>query len=262
MKTNRSAAIVTLIALSSLIGCGLFSCKKTYHYPDSPVTNYYMPLAIGKYAIYQLDSLTFYYYGQLDTITHYLAKDSVEDSITDNEGRPGWKVVRYLSDLTGQSWTPTLTLTVTPSTSKVEVVENNMRFIKLAFPVDEGYTWSGNSYLAYDPYQDFFDYSDGSHKDLNSWTYTYQNVNKPYTAGSTTYDSTATILLAADSVNVPVTIDTIFGSINYWQETYAKGIGLVHRRTAMWEYQPAVPSSSQSAYKLGFECSFTLLSHN
>src|SRR5580700_6085133 len=81
-------------------------CKKTINYTTSPsysgnLTDFFTPLEIGKYAIYRLDSLNFYYYGQLDTITSYLAKDSVEGSIIDAAGNVEWLVVRYLSDTTG-----------------------------------------------------------------------------------------------------------------------------------------------------------------
>ena len=102
MKNIRLAGAVALITLFTVIGC-----KRTlYTYPPNPLTNYYLPLEVGKYAIYQLDSLTFYYYGQLDTLTQYLAKDSVEHSFVDNEGHTAWVVVRYLSPAAGpQVWT-------------------------------------------------------------------------------------------------------------------------------------------------------------
>ena len=84
MKHFRLAGAVSLIILLTVIGC-----KRTlYPYPNNPLTNYYLPLQVGKYATYALDSVNFYYYGQLDTITHYLAKDSVEHSVVDGAGWP------------------------------------------------------------------------------------------------------------------------------------------------------------------------------
>jgi hypothetical protein len=220
---------------------------------------------VGKYAIYQLDSLTFYYYGQLDTLTHYLAKDSVEEAVIDNEGRPGWRVVRYLSNLSGTApWTPSMSFWVIPTVQRIEVVENNLRFIKLAFPVNEGISWAGNSFLPYAPFQDFFsDFSDiTNHLDLHTWNYSYQNVNKPFTAGGQTYDSTVTVLQVDQSENVPILIETSLASRTYWSETYARNIGLVYRHTAIWEYQPPPPDGSRMGYKMGFEMTLTLLSHN
>jgi hypothetical protein len=248
--------IVTLIVI-------IISCKKTtYNYPANPLTNYFMPLQVGKFSIYRLDSLNFYFYGQIDTVSSYLAKDSVEKMGTDNAGHQVWFVTRYLSDTTGASWTPTQTYTVTPSVQTLEIVENNLRFIKLAFPMDEGFSWTGNTYLPANPYQDFFVFSDNANVDMGLWNYTYQNVNTPVNISGIQYDSSVTVLQINDSINVPVVIDTIFATRTYWSETYAKHVGLVYRHTEMWERQPPTPNGTQQAYKIGFQLTMRLVSHN
>ena len=259
---NRLGLLLTLTLVIAITGC-----KKTISYQKDPgfagdPTDYFLPLQAGKYAIYRLDSLNFYYYGQLDTITSYLAKDSVENTFTDGSNHQAWLVTRYLSDLSGSNWTPSTTYTVTPSQQQLWVTENNLRFLKLAAPITEGLTWSGNSALPYAPFQDFFDFSDDSHLTLNDWTYTYQKVGQPYTLGTTKFDSTVTVLQANDSINVPILDPRSFGSKTYWIETYAKHIGLVYRHTAMWEYQPPTPNQTQSGYKIGFEITMTLVGHN
>ncbi|HVU55622.1 MAG TPA: hypothetical protein VHD83_11230 [Puia sp.] len=257
MKNIRLAGAVALITLFTAIGC-----KRTlYSYPNNPLTNYYLPLEVGKYAIYQLDSLNFYYYGQLDTMTRYLAKDTVENSFIDNQGRTAWVVVRYLSPAAGPTvWTASETKTVTPTIQSIEEQENNLRFIKLAYPMKDSFTWNGNSYLPDNPYQDYFTFSTYSNMGLNAWTYTYLNVDQPFTAGGTTYDSTLTVLQYNDSTNVPIVNDTLFASETYWSETYAKHVGLVYRHTSLWEYQPRTINAS--GYKIGFEVTFTLIEHN
>ena len=238
------------------------SCKKTIHLPATSLTDYFLTLQAGKYATYRLDSLNFYYYGQLDTVTSYLAKDSVESSFVDGSGNTAWYVTRYLSDTTGSSWYATETYTVTPSQQKIEMTEENLRFIKLAFPMQEAFSWTGNTYLPYAPYQDFFDYSDDSHLTLGNWNYTYHSVNKPYTLGSQSWDSTLTVLQENDSINVPILDPNSFASRTYWSETYAKHIGLVYRHTEMWEYQPPTPDGTQTGYKIGFQLTMRLIDHN
>jgi hypothetical protein len=256
-----------LIILLSLMV--VTSCKKTVKFTKTSsysgeLTDFWTPLQLGKYVTYRLDSLNFYFYGQLDTITSYLAKDSIEDTITDGAGNLSYLVVRYLSDTTGANWTTNETYLVTPFTQNIQMVENNLRFIKLAWPIDNGFSWSGNSYLPYAPYQDFFDFSDDSHLTLGNWTYTYQNVDQPYTtpSGALNFDSTISVLQVNDSVNVPITNVNAFASRTYWLETYAKHIGLVYRHTEMWEYQPPTPDGTQSGYKIGFELTMSLVDHN
>lgn len=256
---------LSLIILLSLMV--VTSCKKTINFTKTSsysgnLTDFWTPLEIGKYVTYRLDSLNFYFYGQLDTTTSYLAKDSIEDTIIDGAGNRAYLVTRYLSDTTGSSWTPGETYTVTPSIQKIELTENNLRFIKLAFPIDDGYSWSGNSYLPYAPYQDYFDYSDDSHLSLGNWTYTYQNVDQPYTVGATTFDSTITVMQSNDSINVPITNPNAFASKTYWSETYAKNIGLIYRHTEMWEYQPPTPDGTQQGYKIGFQLTMRIIDHN
>src|ERR1700743_554916 len=102
------------VVLFLVVFLAFASCKKTVHYPAVAPADYFIPLQTGKYATYRLDSLNFYYYGQLDTVTSYLAKDSVSDTITDAAGNHAFLVVRYLSDTTGAVWTTNETNVVTP----------------------------------------------------------------------------------------------------------------------------------------------------
>ena len=239
------------------------SCKKTVSNTGNPLTSYFISLQVGKYVTYRLDSLNFYYYGQLDTTTSYLAKDSVEKSFIDASGQTAWLVTRYLSDTTGSAWSPSLTYTVTPSLAAIDVTENNLRYIKLAYPMDEGFSWLGNTYLPYNPFQDFYVYSDYNNLTLGGWNYIYQQVNKPFTVASgVTYDSASTILQINDSTNVPIANPNSFASRTYWSETYARHIGLIYRHTEMWEYQPPTPDGTQAGYKIGFEMTMSVVDHN
>ena len=104
-----------------LLVAAAFSCKKTIHYPAVAPADYFIPLKTGQYAIYRLDSLNFYYYGQLDTVTSYLVKDSVENSFIDGSGNTAWLITRYLSDTMGSSWYAGETYTATAFQQRLEV---------------------------------------------------------------------------------------------------------------------------------------------
>src|SRR5580658_241178 len=253
--------LVPLIAL--ILGVTISSCKKTISFQGNVLTNYYLSLQVGKYITYRMDSLSFYFYGQNDTITSYLAKDSVEQETVDGTGAKVWLVTRYLSDTTGSFWTPSMTYVVSPSSSAIDVTEDNLRFIKLGFPMDQGFSWTGNTYLPYNPYQDLFSYSDYVNLDLSTWNYVYTQVNQPFTVeNGTTFDSATTILQIADSTNVPITNPGAFAANTYWSETYAKHIGMIYRYTVMWEYQPPTPDGSQAGYKIGFGLTMSIVGHN
>src|SRR5580698_7470505 len=139
----RGRIIIALNLMIVVMVVVVAGCKKTINYTSTPsysgsLTDFFIPLQAGKVAIYRLDSLNFYYYGQLDTVTSYLAKDSVESSFVDGSGNTAWYVTRYLSDTTGSSWYASETYAVTPTQQRLEMTEDNLRFIKLAYPVSQG----------------------------------------------------------------------------------------------------------------------------
>ncbi|HXD77714.1 MAG TPA: hypothetical protein VN616_07885 [Puia sp.] len=259
MKFRPRLALMTILALAVAAS----GCNKKANYPNNPLTNYFIDLHVGKYITYRMDSLNFYFYGQSDTITSYLAKDSVEKQTVDNSGATVYLVTRYLSDTSGSFWTPSMTYIVSPTAQSIDITENNLRFVKLAYPMDLGYSWTGNTFLPYDPYQDFFVYSDYNNLSLSTWNYYYSQVNQPFTVGNgMTFDSASTVLQIADSTNVPITNPQVFASVTYWSETYAKHIGLIYRQTEMWEYQPPTPDGSQAGYKIGFALTMSVVDHN
>lgn len=149
-------------------------CKKTISYQSNEPLTDYMPMQIGKYITYRLDSTEFLNFGTEEVIASFLVRDVVDDSITDNLGRPSWRVIRYISDTTGTlPWTPIETNMVTITRETIEVVENNLRFQKLKLPIVNGFTWKGNSYIDTRSFNTPYDY-------LDNWDYTYDSVGMPY----------------------------------------------------------------------------------
>ena len=260
MKGTRLRPVIVVVLLSAF---AVFGCKKTVHYNPVPVTGYFMPMQVGKFITYRLDSLTFYYFGQSDTVNSYLAKDSVESSYKDINGSTIWVINRYLNDTSGAGfWNLTESYTVVTSISSVDVVENNLRFRKLIFPIEDGLSWNGNTFLPDAPFQDLFPFNYEINTKLQppSWNYVYSNTYKPATILNKTYDSTVTIQQVDDSSRVPIVIDTLSASRTFWSETYAKNIGLIYRQTIMWEYQPAV--NGNLGYKIGFGIKLSIVDHN
>ena len=239
----------SLLALGILTGCE----KKTdTEYIASPPD--YMNLQVGKYVRYLLDSTRFIEFGQKDTVVRYQAKEVVDAAITDGMGRDSYRIIRYLRDLNSTNeadWRPSFTYMVTPSRGSVEVVEDNFRFVKMAMPVEEGFSWKGNRFLPSDPYKDLFPFSNDYN--IDTWDYTYQDVGATLQINNVDYDSTLTVFQINDS-----TITATYNSVTRWTEKYAKNIGLVYKEVRMWEQQR--PDSS--GYRHGFGIKMTILDHN
>jgi len=237
------------------------SCEKKTEAVPTGELNEYMPLQTGKFIRYRLDSTLYVNFGQTDTTISYEAKDQVEEEITDNLNRPGFRVIRYLRNIGSTSeadWSPTLSYSVIPTRESVEIIENNLRFLKLRIPVKEGYAWQGNTYLPATPFYSLYQFSND--EDMEVWNYTYQDVSQSVVIDNNVYDSTASVVQIADSSNVPIDFPDGLAYRNYWVEQYAKNVGLIYKEVAMWEYQP--PNAGNPGFKSGFGIRMTIIDHN
>jgi len=186
----------------------MVSCKNDAMV-DSDIGYGYFPTEIGHWVIYEVDS-TVYDDFQGDTdYYHYQVKEVLESGFTDNEGRPAIRVERYKrwqdSVLPYDSipWYLSRVWAFTKTNSTGEKLEENERFIRLAFPVSEGKTWDGNAFNT-----------------IGQWTYKYKDVDEAYTIGSFIFDST---LLVEQKKEINLIDHRVY------QERYAKNVGLIEK---------------------------------
>ncbi|WP_121357389.1 hypothetical protein [Flavisolibacter nicotianae] len=252
MKTTRLLPLLALFLLAS--------CKKESESLQSEAVSDYLPAQTGKYRIYRLDSTLFTSFGTVTTVRSYQEKHLVDQSITDAAGRPAYRVFRYLRDAAGtEGWQAAGSYAIVPGTASVEVVENNLRFVKLTSPISQDKTWKGNRYLPADPYSAFYGFSNDDN--MADWDYTYTGTGETLTLNGQTYNDVLTVQEADESVNAPVTQPSAYGYMNYAVDKYAKGLGLVYQELTMWEYQPNTTSGG-NGYKTGFGVKRSLIDHN
>ena len=234
--------------------CLLFaSCKKEDSNFTSASIDDYFPLQVGKYITYNLDSTVFINFGQDMVINHYQVQDVVDAQITDNLGRPSFRIMHYIRNDSTQPWIPNNTFMVTSTRNSLEYVENNLRYLKLMLPIVNGFNWPGNSYI------DTYD-NDLGVTYLDDWEYTYDSVSVPLTINSLSFDSTITVderdeFLGQD----PSIAGTQYAEKTYSLEKYAKGIGLIYRDFLHWEYQG--PQSISPGYT-GYGVTLSIIDHN
>ena len=231
------------------------SCKKeTENFTSAAVMDYY-PLQVGKYITYDLDSTVYYInFGQQASIIHYQVQDRVDAQITDNKGRPAYRILRFIRQNASQPWTPNNTFMVVPTSNSIELIENNMRFLKLEQPVRQDFSWKGNSFI--DTYSNYTDV-----KYLEDWDYIYDSVDVPLTINSVTIDSTVKVFQRDEFLGQDPSIPgTQYAEKNYSVEKYGKGIGLIYREFLHWEYQGEQPG--RPAYYDGYGVKLTIIDHN
>jgi hypothetical protein len=186
------------------------SCKKkSAPAPVIDVGTDYYPTAIGKYVIYEADSTVYDEFTHLPTNYKYQIKEKIEEQFTDNEGKPALRLMRYIKKYdpnvaySAMPWTIKSAWMVNVSATDVEVVEENIRFTKLIFPVKEGSTWDGNA-----------------KNTIGEWTYTYLGIDAPQTINSVYFDKALTVKQKDYRTLI---------SYQYYIEKYARGTGLVYR---------------------------------
>jgi hypothetical protein len=248
-----SAFRLSLLAITTLT---LFSCSnKTEEFVTEQLSDY-LPLQPGKYITYRLDSLVFTNFGTVAVTRRYQMKHVVDAQITDNLGRPSFRVYTYIRDSAGtQPWSASGSYFITPLATQTEVIDDNLRVIKLHLPIKEGYQWKGNSYLPNDPYYPSYDLLNNSY--IKDWDFTYDIFEPAASYRGNNYTNVFTVLHQDDSQNLPVTNINVFAYKTLSLEKYSKTVGLVYRKFEIWDYQ-----TDPTDHYTGFGITMWMIDHN
>lgn len=200
---TNTRAIGFLLGLSAMLATSLASCRRETVPVTDRGTTYY-PYEQGLWWEYDVDS-AFYDDFSGDTLRRqYIAREEFDSFFVANDGTMAIRIERYFRASETAPWQgPRIWWTYTTTDYAVKVEENNA-YVKLIFPFNEGTEWNGNR-LNY----------------MDARTYTAETKDAPYSVNGTAFDSTASIL--QDDY------ETLLEKRLY-QETYARRVGLVHRR--------------------------------
>lgn len=201
-----------------------------------PFDTSYFPLSTGKFIIYEVDSIVMSdFFNTTDTV-HYQLMEAVDSAYTDAGGRQAFRIVRSRLDSLNGAWRIIDVWSANVTETTAEKVEENLRFIKLSFPVLLNKTWAGNSYIN----------TDSPLVYLDDWEYKYTDVNETFDTYAGTFDSVITVLQHED-INA---IQTVL-----YQEKYAKQVGMIYKEEQNFETQPG-------SYPNGYILKMTIVQHN
>ncbi|WP_018630011.1 hypothetical protein [Niabella aurantiaca] len=243
----------------------LFSCgeKKADFIPASQVKDYF-PLQVGKFITYRIDSTVFVRSGSEVEVHQYEVKHSITGTTTDNEGRPTYIVQRSIRNANG-SWADNGRYYITPSDNNVEVIENNLRVVKIAGPMLQDYEWKGNQYLVgpdslsnASPYSDLYDTQ--ADDNMNKWVFKYTQFGNE-TIEAQQYSDVWTIEQSNDVLNMPPT-GSSYASMAVSSEKYAKNIGMVYRNYQIYDFQPGHVDNGYQPTYAGFGIRMWMIDHN
>lgn len=186
------------LALAALMVAG---CKKDE--PEPVDLGYdYFPRKVGSWIDYHVDSIfrddAFSIH---DTISYEL-REKVVEAYTDPAGRAAWRMHRFVRTEAGD-WLIRDVWTSTKDAFYAEVTEENMRRLKLSFPIRISRSWDMNIYNTDD-----------------ELSVAPVEVDVPWSAGALSFEQ---------SMMVKNTVPANFVDRNELHERYARGIGLVYK---------------------------------
>lgn len=218
--------------LAALITVTYFSCKKADKDPNTlgPTTEYY-PLQIGKFIIYDVDSTL---WDDTDCVVkkyHYQIMHRVADTFSDNLGKISFRIETFRRKQITEGWTAHEVYYVKNTNAELEVVHNELHFIKMKLPVADMDTWKGNAYI---------NTNDSDLAYFKDWNYQYTDVGKSFDNGRITYPKTVSVLQRDETLNDPESKPKDFAMRTYGKEVFASGIGMVYREYYHWIYNPQI----------------------
>jgi hypothetical protein len=163
----------------------------------------YFPQNIGHWIEYQVDSMRVRLVSNtLDTTVYsYPLREELVEDITDGEGRPAQRVIRYMLDA-NNTWLPKDVWWQTRDNVRAERSEENLRRVKLIFPPREGTQWNTNATNVEDEFG-----------------LEYEEVDEPFSVNGLSFDKTVSVVSTFQN--------NIVETRNYL-ERYAKGVGMIY----------------------------------
>jgi hypothetical protein len=171
-------------------------------------------MAEGNYVIYEVDSIVHDApVNVLDTFRYFI-KELNDSTYLNMENQWTKRIERSYKVDWDDPWQVKDIWTAVQTNTRAEKVEENIRYIKLAFPVTEAIEWDGNAA-----------------NNLETWDYYYDQVDVPASVGDTVYQKTCKVI-QRDRVNA---IER-----EYAEEVFAYGVGLVYKRLDLLELESVV----------------------
>jgi len=178
----------------------VFSCKKETELVDLYYD--YFPVNTGMWIIYDVDSIAYNDFTHTIDTFDFQVKEIIASEFIDNEGRLTQRIERYYKAVPDSLWQLKNVWASNRTEKTAERLEENIRYIKLIFPITKGAKWDGNIANVNDEVK-----------------YEYKDIHTTYSVNSVALDSCLFVQHENEL--------TLF-SHKFAEEVYAKHVGKVY----------------------------------
>lgn len=199
MQKSRINILLIILFLSVVT----VSCKKTSN-TVVPVDYSYFPIKLKSWIIYDIEYRIIDKESGIDSTHLYQLKEIVDTTFEDNSGRTNYRIERYTRKDSTQAWIIAAVWSECISDNAAQKVEENIRYVKLRFPVDKNKTWNGNIFNT-----------------MNAKDYKINSLDIAESINGVSFNSVLTVI----QENRQNIIEKY-----YFIEKYAKNIGLVQKQ--------------------------------
>ena len=217
------------LVLSFLFVLGACTTETDPYMPSDDQS--FFPLELGNYWVYEVDSIIFRpeITIEIDSV-HLWMREEIVDTILDNSGNTLFVIEQSERYNPADSWAFKQLLTVGLIDNQLIRTENNLRFIKMVFPIQLFQQWDGNLFI--DP-TTIVRVGGETIEMFKDWSYSTVAEGESVNIEGENYDNVITIA-PAQSENLI--------ELRMVEEQYAKDIGLISRTLEILDTQNIDPS--------------------
>jgi len=222
----------------------LNSCQKEYEDPLANKGVAYYPLEVGKYILYDVDSIYWNDFLREEIPVRWQMRYECVDTFRDGENRLSYIINVYRREAASYPFEIDNVIHVTPTETHVEFYQKNITYIPFAFPVSKSTKWDGLAMIntektKYDAFKS------------TKWDYHYENIDEPYFNDIKNFPSTVTVYQIDEQINDPDVDSTVYAEKIYGKEIYAKDVGMVYKEFVYWTFNPIMPGSPATGFRSG-----------
>ena len=191
---------IIVILFSSIL---VFACDNiNSNLPSSQDGGKFFYPKIGQSVVYDVEDVQYELSGKF-TMKIYQLKEVNASSFKDLEGNEILRIERYQRKNEAQKWVIDSIFTAKKEVDKALKTENNVTYVKMAFPIKEGLKWNGNAYNSF-----------------GNDSYELKKVNQSFMINGRKFDNSVIVVQQNDSTLV---------DLKRRMEVYSEGIGLIYQ---------------------------------